>query len=173
MSEANSATGAGYGVGGQGYSPATNEMSARREGVADAASNATNTLRDTVSNLQGAARDAVSQAGDKLQSAVEGRKAAGADYVREIAEAVRRAGEELDSKIPRAGHYADMAAEQIEFVSDALRRRDLSELLTSARDFARRQPTVFVCASMLAGLAAVRFVKTSASAATTSDTRQG
>jgi hypothetical protein len=42
-----------------------------------------------------------------------------------------------------------------------LRRRDLSELLGGVQDFARRQPTAFLGATVLAGFAVVRLLKSS------------
>ena len=122
---------------------------------------ATRQIKDQVSGATDAAKDLASEAGDKLRSVVEEQKTAGADFVGGMAGAIRRAANEFDREIPQAAHYVRRAAEQIETVSDAVRRRDLTELVGNVQDFARRQPTAFLGATVLAGFAAVRFLKSS------------
>src|SRR5204862_7183838 len=111
----------------------------------------------------------VSQAGEKLLSSVEEQKAAAADFVGGIAGAMRRAANEFDKDVPQAAQYIRRAADQIGTVSDAFRRRDLNQLVADVQGFARRQPTAFLGAAVLAGFAAVRFLKTSAAGATESN----
>src|SRR4030095_3216023 len=60
-----------------------------------------------------------------------------------------------------AGQYIRRAATQIDCASEALRRRDLNELLGGVQEFARRQPTAFLGATVLAGFAVVRLLKSS------------
>ena len=86
-------------------------------------------------------------------------KAAGADYVGNVANIIRRTAYEFDSDIPQAGHYIRKAAAQLENVSDAMRNRDMSEIVGNVQDFARKQPTAFFGAAVLLGFAAVRFLK--------------
>jgi hypothetical protein len=120
-------------------------------------------IKDQASQLTDNAKDAVSGAGDKLRSAVEDQKNAGADFVTGIAAAVRRAAGEFDDQVPQAGDYIRRAADQIDNTSAAIRQRDLGELLQGVQDFARRQPTAFLGATVLAGFVAVRFLKSSKS----------
>jgi len=125
-------------------------------GVAD---DVTRQVKQQASNLSENAKDVVSGAGDKLWSAAEDQKNSGADFVTGIAAAVRRAAGEFDDQIPQAGEYIRRAAEQIDKTSDAIRQRDLTELLDGVQDFARRQPTAFLGATVLAGFMAIRFVR--------------
>jgi len=127
------------------------------------AEDVTRQVKEQVSNLSENARDAVSGAGDKLWSAAEDQKNSGADFVSGIAAAVRQAAGGFDHQIPQAGEYIRRAADQIDKTSYAIRQRDLSELLDGVQDFARRQPTAFLGATVLAGFAAVRFVRSSRS----------
>lgn len=129
------------------------------------AEDVTRQVKEQASNLSESAKDAISGAGNKLRSAAEQQKNAGADFVTGIASAVRRASGEFDNQIPRAGEYIRRAADQIDSTSDAIRKRDLSELLEGVQDFARRQPTAFLGATVLAGFVAIRFLKSSRSAA--------
>jgi uncharacterized protein YjbJ (UPF0337 family) len=125
------------------------------------AQDVTRQVKEQASNLSDNAKDAVSGAGDKLRSAVEDQKNAGADFVTGIAAAVRRAAGEFDDQIPHAGEYIRRAADQIDNTSDAIRQRDFGQLLQGVQDFARRQPSAFLGATVLAGFVAIRFLKSS------------
>ena len=94
-----------------------------------------------------------------MRASVTEQKAAGADYVGNVANIIRRTAYEFDSDIPQAGHYIRKAAAQLDNVSDAMRNRDMSEIVGNVQDFARKQPTAFFGAAMLLGFAAVRFLK--------------
>ena len=130
-----------------------------KDQASDLAQSAAETVKSQAANLTGQARDVATDAGEKMMAAVSDQKSAGADYVDNIAETVRRASYEFDSQLPQAGHYIRQAAAQISNVSDVLRTRDISELAGNVQDFARKQPAAFFGAAVLAGFAAVRFFK--------------
>lgn len=100
-----------------------------------------------------------SKAGEKLMDTAERQKAAGADYIEGIAEAARRAAGEFGHQVPQAEQYIRYAADQMEMMSDSLRRRDLGQMMSDVQSFARRQPTAFLGLSFIAGFAAVRFLR--------------
>jgi len=127
--------------------------------ASELAESATDTLKTQANNLTESTRELASQAGDKMKAAVADQKMAGADYVGDFADMVRRASYEFDGQIPQAGQYIRKAADQIGSVSEALRTRDISELVGEVQDFARKQPAAFFGAAVLAGFAAVRFFK--------------
>jgi hypothetical protein len=54
------------------------------------------------------------------------------------------------------------AAFQVESVSDSIKNGNFNDLVSSAQSFARRQPTAFLGIAVLAGFAAVRFLKSTA-----------
>jgi hypothetical protein len=124
--------------------------------VHPAASNAS----EQATNLADAAKDVASKASKKLLSSVAEQKTAGADFVSGTAGALRRAANEF-GELPRAAQYIRLAANHVDSVSDAFRKRDLSQLVSDVQGFARRQPTAFLGIAALAGFAAVRFLKTS------------
>jgi hypothetical protein len=124
--------------------------------VHPAASNAS----EQVTSLTDTAKDVASKASEKLRSSVEEQKAAGADFVSGMAGALRRAANEFGD-LPQAAQYIRLAANQVDSVSDAFRKRDLNQLVSDVQGFARRQPTAFLGIAVLAGFAAVRFLKTS------------
>jgi len=120
-------------------------------------------MKEHVAEFADKAKDVADQAGEKIKETVTERKAAGADYVGGIAEAMRRAGREFDQELPIAGKYIRKAASQVEDVADSIRTGDVGDLVRNAQSFARRQPTAFVAIAALAGFAAVRFLKSSSS----------
>jgi hypothetical protein len=105
-------------------------------------------------------KDLASKASEKLLNSVEEQKAAGADFVSGMAGALRRAAHEFGD-VPQAEQYIRLAANQIDSVSEAFRKRDLTQVISDVQGFARRQPTAFLGMAVLAGFAAVRFLKTS------------
>jgi gas vesicle protein len=124
---------------------------------------ATDAVKTQAGNMKESAKEVASDAGEKLRATVSEQKAAGADYVGNVANIIRRTAYEFDSDIPQAGHYIRKAAAQLENVSDAMRNRDMSEIVGNVQDFARKQPTAFFGAAVLLGFAAVRFLKSGTS----------
>jgi len=120
---------------------------------------ATDTVKNQADSFTATAKDVASDAGEKLRASVSEQKAAGADYVGNIANIIRRTAYEFDAEMPQAGHYIRKAAAQIENVSEAMRNKNMSEIVGNVQDFARKQPTVFFGAAVLLGFAAVRFLK--------------
>ena len=147
----------------------TEKASAVAHGMTDQASelaqNAMSQVKEQAAELTDSAKGLASDAGEKLRSAVESQKTAGADYISGLAGAIRRAAGEFDQEIPQAANYIRGAAEAIDDFSDALKRRDLSQLVREVQGFARSQPTAFLGASLVAGFAVVRFLKSSTAAA--------
>jgi gas vesicle protein len=137
-----------------------------KEKAADVANSSTEKVKDQASQFVDSAKemasDMASQATDRLKDTVDDQKNAGAQYVSNIAQAMRRAARELDNDLPVAGTYMRKAASQVEAVSDSVRNGDFNDLLRNAQAFARRQPTAFLGLAVLAGFGAVRFLKSSA-----------
>ncbi|MEA2890266.1 MAG: hypothetical protein QOI05_1059 [Bradyrhizobium sp.] len=159
------AASAAKGVTEQTKSVADQAMAASRdlkEKAAGLAGSSAEAIKDRASDAMDAAKDMASQATDKLKQAVDGQKNAGADYVGNLADAMRRAAREFDHDLPIAGAYIRKAAAQIEGVSDQIKTGNFSDLVSGAQDFARRQPTAFLGLAVLAGFGAVRFLKSSA-----------
>lgn len=104
-----------------------------------------------------------SKAGEKLMDTAEHQKQAGADFVTDMAGAVRRAAGEFEQQLPEAADYIRYAADQIDSVSDSIRRRDVGQMVEDVQSFARRQPTAFLGLSFLAGFAAIRLLRSGSS----------
>jgi gas vesicle protein len=125
-------------------------------------------LKEQASELADAAKNVASQATDRLKEKVSEQRGVGAEYVGNLAETIRRAAREFDKDLPIAGKYIRKAAVQVENVSDSIRTGDFNDLVRNAQSFARRQPTAFLGMTVLAGFAAVRFLKSSSDASASS-----
>ena len=157
-------TNGGLGAKAEGVVDQAKEFGRDMKGQASALTqSAAEAVKTQASNLTGQAREVASDAGEKLRATVTEQKAAGADYVGNVANIIRRTAYEFDSDMPQAGHYIRKAAAQLENVSDAMRNRDMSEIVGNVQDFARKQPTAFFGAAVLLGFAAVRFLKSGSS----------
>lgn len=102
------------------------------------------------------------KAEDKARSLAEDQKDAAADRLDEVGQAVDKAAEALEREVPAAGPYVRMATDGLRDASAFLRASDVDDLLDAVRDTARRYPVVFFGGTILAGLVAARFLKSSA-----------
>jgi ElaB/YqjD/DUF883 family membrane-anchored ribosome-binding protein len=126
--------------------------------MTDIADEAKQRAADLGDKAKGVALDAAG----KLKEATEQQKNAGAEYASGFASAVRRAAGEFDGYIPEASGYIRMAADRMDEASDAIRQRNLSEMVSGVTEFARKQPTAFMGLTVLAGFALVRLFKSTA-----------
>jgi ElaB/YqjD/DUF883 family membrane-anchored ribosome-binding protein len=119
--------------------------------------------RAAADELKEQARDLASGATARARAVADRQKDAVAEQVQGFASALRCAAEDLNRREQRFGAGAfEQVAGGLEQVAEALHRRDLTEFVDSVEDFARRQPVAFIGASVAAGLALGRLVKSSA-----------
>lgn len=79
-----------------------------------------------------------------------------------VASAVRQTMQPLrDSQQETMAHYVEQAAGQLDRFSNALKQKDVNELLGDAQRFARRNPAIFIGSAFAIGLVAARFFKSS------------
>jgi hypothetical protein len=92
-----------------------------------------------------------------------------------IAASTAVAARAFENDAPFAARGIDSAAEYVEDAAEKIRNGSFRDLIDNTTDFAKRQPAAFLGISVLAGLAAVRFLKASgggASSSSRSDTNQ-
>jgi hypothetical protein len=130
----------------------TGEQAVSAQDIADRAREAASSTADA---LKDSAKDLAAHGRDML----EDQKRSGADYISGVAEALRRAAKEVEKDVPFAGNYIRTAGSQFDSLADAVRHGDLSDLAAQTQAFARRQPTLFVGLSMLAGFGVARLLK--------------
>ena len=104
-----------------------------------------------------------------VQSAVEDGKDDIADRLDAAAKAIHKSGEQLEGDQDWIAGLVERGADELAALAATLRGNDLKGLMGSLEDLARRQPAVFVGASMAAGFAMVRLGKVAASGMTRDD----
>lgn len=78
----------------------------------------------------------------------------------DFASAVRRAGDELDERDQGlAAQLVSRAARGLEDAAHSVSGTSVDEVMGSAKEFARRNPTAFTAGAVLAGVALARFAK--------------
>jgi hypothetical protein len=142
-----------------------------KDRIAGLAESSADAARAQAESIAEAAKEFAAEAGETIKQRAYSQKEAGADYVGNIADAIRRASREFDNDLPIAGVYMRKAAAKVEDISDTIQQGDLSDLVRGVQDFARRQPTAFLGLAVLAGFGAVRFLKSSGTSSSSSSVR--
>lgn len=131
--------------------PVTPEEAARR--VKEAAADATQRVKEAAGS---AVKDVKHAA---LHSAEDARAKAG-DMGHTTASRFRELAGQVEGDLPWLSGAFSKSAEGLDSVTDSLTRGDMSQCLNSLSDFARRQPAIFLGASVALGFALARVGKT-------------
>lgn len=120
--------------------------------------------KEAAASVKADMKNATQQAAESLASGAEhyadqARNSA-ADEVKDVASALRKAADELRSGSPQERSFSQIA-DGLADASEAIRDKDLGEMMGSVNDFARRNPLVFLGSAALVGFAATRFAKAS------------
>lgn len=121
---------------------------------------ATAAMGSVAADLRSAAAHKFDETMAEVKSQANDAKANVATEVNDVAMALRRASAELRGGSPQErtlGHLASGLAD----ASDAIRDKDLGEILQSVRKVARDNPVFFLGGAVLLGLAASRYAKAS------------
>jgi hypothetical protein len=119
------------------------------------------TARERFKEAADAASNVASDAAEKIQEQTRKQQHAGADFVDRFASNIREASRAFEADSPFAARTISSAADYVEDAAAKIRDGTLGDLVGSAKDFARRQPTVFLGLSVLAGFAVIRLLKAS------------
>ena len=138
-----------------------------KQRAADAYDATAEVAQEKFDELSSAARETASQAADKLKDRIGAQQHAGADYAKRFAGNIREAAKSFEQDTPIAARTIEMAAGYVEDAAEKMRNGSLNDLMDGMTSFARRQPAAFLGLSVLAGFAAVRFLKASASSGST------
>jgi len=117
--------------------------------------------RDKFGEAADAAKGVADGTMDQIQRQAREQQRSGADFVERLAENIRQAGRAFESDVPFAARGIDSAADYVGDAAQKIRDGSFRDLLEGATDFAKRQPAAFLGISVLAGFAAVRFLKAS------------
>jgi gas vesicle protein len=117
--------------------------------------------RDKFKEASDAAKEAAAGTADHLQDQARQQQRTGADFIERFAGNIREASRAFESDAPFAARGINSAAEYVQDAAEKIRNGGFRELVDGATDFAKRQPAAFLGLSVLAGFAAVRFLKAS------------
>jgi hypothetical protein len=117
--------------------------------------------RDKFKEAANAAKDVASGTADRLQDQTRQQQRTGADFIERFAGNIREAARAFENDAPFAARGINSAAEYVQDSAEKIRNGSFRDLVDSATDFAKRQPAAFLGISVLAGFAAVRFLKAS------------
>jgi gas vesicle protein len=126
----------------------------------------TDTAREKFKEAADAAKDAAAGAADRFQDQAREQQRSGADFVGRFAGNIRDAARAFENDVPFAARGINSAAQYVDEAAEKIRNGSFRDLVDGATDFAKRQPAAFLGISVLAGFAAVRFLKASGSQST-------
>jgi gas vesicle protein len=139
-----------------------------KQRAGDALRASTETARDKFKEAADAAKEAAAGAADRLQDQAREQQRSGADFVGRFAGNIRDAARAFENDVPFAARSINSAAEYVDEAADKIRNGSFRDVLDGATDFAKRQPAAFLGLSVLAGFAAVRFLRASGSQSSSS-----
>jgi gas vesicle protein len=132
-----------------------------KQRAGDALRASTDVARDKFKEAADAAAEVAEGAADRFQDKAEEHQRSGADFVSRLAGNIRRAAHAFDNDAPFAARGINSAADYVEDAAEKIRNGTFRDLVDGASDFAKRQPAAFLGLSVLAGFAAVRFLRAS------------
>ena len=132
-----------------------------KQRAGDALQASTDAAQDKLKEAANAAKEVASGAADRVQEQVHEQQRSGADFVERFATNIRDAARAFESDAPFAARGINSAAEYVEDAAEKIRNGSFRDLVDGATDFAKRQPAAFLGISVLAGFAAIRFLKAS------------
>ena len=124
------------------------------------------TARDTFQEATEAAKNMASETAEKLQDQVREQQHTGADFVNKFAGNIREAARAFENDVPFAARGINSVAEYVEETAEKIRDGSFRDVVDNATDFAKRRPVAFLGITVLAGFAAVRFLKASGQSST-------
>jgi gas vesicle protein len=132
-----------------------------RQRADDALRASADVAHDKVKEAADAAAEVAEDTADRFQNKAEEQQRSGADFVDRLAGNIRQAAHAFDKDAPFAARGINSAADYVEDAAEKIRTGTFRDLVGGASDFAKRQPAAFLGLSVLAGFAAVRFLRAS------------
>lgn len=127
----------------------------------DAAATTKDAVSDVTQSLKSGAKEMVDSVSAEAARVAHQAQGSAAEEVRNVASALRTAADEMRSGSPQERTFSQLA-DGLADAADAMRDKDLGEMMGSLNGFAREQPLTFLGGPALLGFAATRFAKASA-----------
>jgi hypothetical protein len=135
-----------------------------KQRASDAFEASADVTREKIGEATELAKSVASETFDRVQDQAKTKQHVGADFLDKFAGNLREAAKSFDNDAPIAASGIKAAAQYVDGAAEKLRNGSLQDLVNGATDFAKRQPAAFLGLSVLAGFAAVRFLKASSGA---------
>ena len=132
-----------------------------KERAGDALRASTDAARDKLKEAADAAKDVASGTADQIQEQARDKQRSGADFIERLAGNIREAARAFESDAPFAARGINSAAGYVDDAAEKIRNGSFRDLVDGATEFAKQQPAAFLGLSVLAGFAAIRFLKAS------------
>lgn len=149
--------------------PAEDSVSRARDSAETAVTDVKQAARDVSSTVKQAVKDETETVKHKAMGLLGDAQTKAADQTRTAASKLRDTASGLDNDVPWMKTALEKTAEGFERINSALGSGDVNQLLDTARDFARRQPALFLGLSVAAGFALARVGKTAVDASRSDD----
>ena len=130
---------------------ATNEIKGAAADVAREARGAGEAVRQEVSNLGGTIKQGLSDQVERQKNGI-------ADRLSAVAERAQTSANDLRDQEAWLGNLLGRGADELASIAEEIRRNDVPGLLGSVEVFARRQPALFMGATVALGFALTRFI---------------
>jgi hypothetical protein len=131
--------------------------------VRQAGADALDQARDVAQEATSRAASALGTLGEEASSVAEAQKASLAERIEDVAKAVHKSSEQLEGHQDWVAKLVEQGADELVALATTLRSNDVQSLLGDLGSLARRQPALFVGASMAAGFALTRIGRLSVS----------
>lgn len=125
--------------------------------------------KDLAQEAQARGGALVEEVENRAASAAQAQKEGLAGRLDDMAQAVHRSGEQLEGHQDWIAGLVERGADELTTLANTLRTNDLRSLLGNLEDLAKRQPALFVGASLAAGFALTRVGRVVASGASSAD----
>lgn len=117
-------------------------------------------VEDTARRVRDAAGSAASDAKHAALQGVEDARAKAGDAGRTTASRLRELADQVQGDIPWMATAFTKSADGLDSVTNSLTQGDMHQCMSGVSDFARRQPAIFLGASVALGFALARVGKT-------------
>jgi hypothetical protein len=125
--------------------------------------------RDVAGEAQTRGAALVGAVGERIASTAQSQKEDLAGRLEDVAQAVHRSGEQMEGHQDWIARLVEGGADELSALANTLRTNDLQSLLDGLGSLARRQPALFVGATMAAGFALTRVGRVAVSGASRAD----
>lgn len=115
----------------------------------------------------------IGEAQERAKSAISNQKGRAAESLGSVAQAFRKAGEQLrEGDQGMVANYADRAAEGVQQFSSYLREHNIEDLVKDTEEMARRRPLAFMGGAFALGFVLARFFRDGGGACSVHETGQ-